>query len=223
MKVTLLNKDQLLATPPEVTIGEFARVSTDSDSSAVKIAEHCLKAGHTTPLRSVHFTFHIDGISRACSHQLVRHKIGVDYVQRSQRYVNEDGFRYVEPPSIANSDSLSTKLTYREAMEQIDSAYKFLTFLGIPDEDARYVLPNACETQLNAVFSFHALMNFCLERLCTRAQWEIRAVAQAMAKEVAEVSPLLASYLLPKCDAVGFCPEVQSCGKVAKKYHATKL
>jgi len=220
MRVTLLNADELKQYPPEKIIGEFAAVCYDTDIENVapeKIAKHCIESGHGTPQRAVKFIFHIEGVSRAFSHQFVRHNIGVTHNQRSQRFCRESDFPYVVPISIAYS---SCEQEYCELMDQIGQLYTKMINCKIPAEDARFILPNACETQLNSAFDYQALVHFCHERLCSRSQWEIRQVAQAMVEEVKKVSPFLAQHLVPKCEADGYCREGKKCcgRKPTKEY-----
>ena len=181
-----------------------------------KIMKHCIKSGHTSVTEFCDFTFHIEGISRALSHQLVRHRLA-SYAQRSQRYCSEDGFNYVEPKSISNMREATD--VYEYLMKQIGEAYKKLQELGIPNEDARMVLPNACETQIEVKMNLRALMNFMNERLCSCAQWEIRNLAWEMRRQVLLQIPELDDYLVPKCEKhgkeFGFCTESKSrsCGR----------
>lgn len=181
-----------------------------------KIMKHCIKSGHTSVTEFCDFTFHIEGISRALSHQLVRHRLA-SYAQRSQRYCSENGFNYVEPKSItSNKDAVDV---YESLMKQIGEVYSKLQELGIPNEDARMILPNACETQIEVKMNLRALMNFMNERLCSCAQWEIRQLAWEMRKQVLLQVPELEEYLVPKCEKYGkqygFCnePQKRSCGK----------
>lgn len=214
-KVTLLNKDQLLAFPLEEVLGEVARVSTDADTPSEKITKHCFDANHGTAQRAILFTFQVSEVSRAFSHQFVRHNIGIAHIQRSQRYVSEDGFSYVIPPTIAKNPHALT--IYEEFMHTCDLIYQDLKDLDVPAEDVRYVLPNGTHTIINSTFTPQALIHFCHERLCNRAQWEIREVAKLMVQAVVEVSPFLAGYLVPKCAFFGYCPEVKGCGYFPSK------
>ena len=181
-----------------------------------KIMKHCIKSGHTSVTEFCDFTFHIEGVSRALSHQLVRHRLA-SYAQRSQRYCNEDDFGYVIPPSIQNNEDACD--SYAGMMQAIQEWYSELQEYGIPNEDARMVLPNACETQIEVKMNLRTLMNFMNERLCSCAQWEIRAMALAMKKAVVEQVPELAAYLVPKCEKngkeFGACNESKqrSCGR----------
>ena len=176
-----------------------------------KIMKHCIRSDHTSVTEFCDFTFHVSGVSRALSHQLVRHRIA-SYAQRSQRYCSEDGFKYVTPISIENNTE--ALVVYKTIMRDLEYKYKQLQELGIPNEDARMILPNACETVLEVKMNLRTLMNFMNERLCTCAQWEIRQLAQEMRRLVLEVIPQLEPYLVPKCERCGkefgFCMETKS-------------
>lgn len=213
MKVTLtrITKNPILA------IEEAASNCYNSEATGDgKIMKHCIKSGHTSVTEFCDFTFHIEGISRALSHQLVRHRLA-SYAQRSQRYCSEDGFNYVEPKSISNMREATD--VYEYLMKQIGETYKKLQELGISNEDARMILPNACETQIEVKMNLRSLMHFMNERLCTCAQWEIRELANLMKKEVVKKVPELECYLVPKCEKhgkeFGFCTESKSrsCGR----------
>ncbi len=196
---------------PILAIEEAASNCYNSEATGDgKIMKHCIKSGHTSVTEFCDFTFHIEGISRALSHQLVRHRMA-SYAQRSQRYCSEDMFKYVEPKSITNNrDAVDV---YEYLMKQTGEAYNKLQELGIPNEDARMVLPNACETIIEVKMNLRALMNFMNERLCTCAQWEIRELALAMKKAIVEKYPELELYLVPKCEKygkeLGFCMETK--------------
>ena len=211
VELTRITKDPILA------IEEAASNCYNSEPTGDgKIMKHCIKSGHTSVTEFCDFTFHIEGVSRALSHQLVRHRLA-SYAQRSQRYCSEDGFDYVTPKTIP-SDS-PARVIYDNAMSYLADTYKLLQELGIPNEDARMVLPNACETQIEVKMNLRALMNFMNERLCTCAQWEIRELAQKMRNAVIEQVPELADYLVPKCEKngkeFGACNESKSrsCGR----------
>lgn len=194
--------------------------------------------GHESPIEHVTFTFGIEGVSRSLTHQLVRHRIA-SYSQKSQRYVTEGEFEYVIPPEIEENEE-ALKL-FKKAMADDQETYDKLTAIlkekhtktfldeGKSEkeaarlaekkaiEDARYVLPNACETKIVATFNARSLMNFFRHRLCERAQWEIRDMAEKMYKEVIGVAPILFKKAGPPC-ALGKCPEGKmSCGKMAEK------
>ncbi|HHY36510.1 MAG TPA: FAD-dependent thymidylate synthase [Firmicutes bacterium] len=217
MKVTLINH-----TPePEKTVAAAARLCY-SPQGAAEIMENftpekvdrflakLTQMGHFSPTEHVTFTFAIEGVSRALSHQLVRHRIA-SYSQKSQRYVAEDNFAYIVPPAVReNPEALAV---YEETMKQIREAYAKLAKI-VPKEDARYVLPNACETKLVATFNARSLHNFFRLRCCQRAQWEIRELAEKMLAEVRKVAPRLFALAGPSCETEGVCYEGEmSCGR----------
>lgn len=190
--------------------------SSPDDSG--KIMNSCYNSGHHSVLEFADFTFHISGVSRALSHQLVRHR-HASYAQRSQRYVTEDGFKYVMPPSIESKGLINS---YERIMNEINNMYNFLIENGVPQEDARYMLPNACETVIEVKMNGRELIHFCNERLCTRAQWEIRGLAKEMKRCVAEYNDecrKFSNFLVPKCQkhlGYSFCTEHKSCGLAPK-------
>jgi len=195
---------------PAWVIEQAASVCYDSTPTReCKLVMQCYRSGHHSVLEHASFTFKISGISRACSHQLVRHRMA-SYSQRSQRYCDEDGFGYVTPPSIELS-------SYHDSIENALDEYVHLkNSMGRPAEDARYVLPNACVTAIYVTMNLRSLINFMRERLCNRAQWEIREAAKEMRKLVVDVMPQADEMLRPKCEAhvdYPFCPEHKSCGR----------
>ena len=200
--------------------------------------------GHGSPFEHAYFTFGIEGISRACSHQLVRHRIA-SYSQQSQRYVDGTKFEFVTPPEIAaNSKAYEAykkvidmqSEAYKEIRdalvvgyikenskeelngtdEEIMEAYKaenkakYSAFVKKANEDARFVLPNACTTKIICTFNARSLSNFFVHRCCNRAQWEIRMVAEQMLLKCLEVAPHLFSNCGPGC-LFGPCPEGNMC------------
>ena len=137
MQVTLIQQ-----TPaPIETISKIASICYDSDpKNHLGLVKHLYKNGHHSVFEHIYFTFKIEGISRACSHQLVRHRM-CSFTQRSQRYCSEDGFSVVTPPTI-------DKELFLEVTGDMEDWYTYFQRVGIPNEDARYLLPNACETSL---------------------------------------------------------------------------
>ncbi|HHW55479.1 MAG: FAD-dependent thymidylate synthase [bacterium] len=217
LKVTLINH-----TPePEKTVAAAARLCYSplgaaeimdnfSPEQVDKFLTRLIQMGHFSPIEHVTFTFAIEGVSRALSHQLVRHRIA-SYSQKSQRYVAEDSFAFIVPPSIRNNPEALA--VYEETMEQIREAYSKLAKV-VPKEDARYILPNACETKLVATFNARSLHNFLRLRCCQRAQWEIRELAEKMLAEVRKVAPRLFALAGPSCEVEGVCYEGDmSCGR----------
>ena len=221
MKVTLTR----ITENPILAIEEAASNCYNSEPTGDgKIMKHCIKSGHTSVTEFCDFTFHIEGISRALSHQLVRHRMA-SYAQRSQRYVSESEFDYVIPKSIKSNQGAFEE--YTELMYQITDTYRLLQEMGIPNEDARMVLPNACETVIEVKMNLRALMNFMNERLCTCAQWEIRELALAMKKAIIERAPELEPYLVPKCEKYGkefgFCTETKQRKEAMKCFRNPRL
>ena len=189
--------------------------------------EKLMKMRHISPVEHASFTFAIEGISRACSHQLVRHRIA-SYSQQSQRYVNaEAGFNYIIPPVIEKDKKL--KEYFEDFMAKTEAAYQYLmkgmNEKGIEGEaanqDARFVLPNAIETKIIVTMNARELLHFFTMRCCNRAQWEIRQMAEGMLRLVKPVAPTLFAKAGPGCLYV-LCPEGEySCRKVKemrKKY-----
>ena len=178
---------------PIETIAKIASICYDSDpKDPTKLVKHLYKNGHHSVFEHIYFTFKIEGISRACSHQLVRHR-HCSFTQRSQRYCSEDEFDYLCPESIEEIDPFGN---YPALMSSIVRRYNELQEMGIPNEDARYILPNACATELYLSCNLRELIHIANERLCTRAQWEIRELIKLM---VALVDPDLQFMLVPKC------------------------
>lgn len=170
----------------------------------------CYQSGHHSVLEFAQFHFHIEGISRACLAQLTRHRTA-SFAVRSQRYVNENNCRVVTPKSIADNPKAMSK--YAACIDHITACYAHLTSLNIPKEDARFVLPNACETVVDITCDLRNLIHFCNERLCMTAQWEIRELAVRMKAEVEAVAPKCAAMLVPKCESrpIHYCTEKRDC------------
>jgi thymidylate synthase (FAD) len=181
-----------------------------SDEEVKKLVKNILNLGHYSVLEHVSFTFSISGISRVTTHQLVRHRVGCSYSQRSQRYIKEDNFDYIIPPSIQERPELLEK--YNETMESLNNLYEEFAQV-VPKEDARYLLPQAIESKIMVTYSLRALLHFIKLRTCRRAQWEIQTLAWKMLKEAKQVAPLLLENVGPAC-LNGNCPEGKlSCGR----------
>lgn len=234
LKVMLLRS----TTEPEETISMAAKLCyTNNDISSLKekitkknqkaFIERLMKMGHMSPIEHVSFTFAIEGISRACSHQLVRHRIA-SYSQQSQRYVSEkSGFDYIIPSIIREDAEL--KKYFEDFMAEAQNAYNYISSRlnekGIKGElanqDARFVLPNAAETKIIVTMNARELLHFFRQRCCNRAQWEIRKMAEKMLKLVRKAAPTIFLKAGPAC-LFAPCPEGEySCGKreeVRKKY-----
>jgi thymidylate synthase (FAD) len=167
-----------------------------------------LKTGHASPLEQVVFWFGISGVSRALSHQFVRHRVGISFEQQSQRYVRykEERLDYVMPKTWAKA-GLSD--AYDRLMREITRVYEDALSKGIPAEDARFVLPNATPTNFQVMVNFTELLHIADLRLCWRAQWEIRHMVALMRREVVRAAPELGAQLQPKCGdrRTGYCDE----------------
>lgn len=219
-KVKLVNPEVLNTYLADV--GRFASVcyspSRDStEASAPKwraIGKNCIKNGHWSPARHQYLIFEIDGGSRTFTHQLVRHSVGIEINQRSQRYVDEVVPAFYMPKSISlNSEAYTV---YVEAMEYAWKSVSKLKSIGIPVEDAREALPNATMSDINIAVSVQALKHLCEERLCNRASFQIRSAVRQMRDLVVREEPELADILVCKCDSLGFCPEEKGCGRYGK-------
>lgn len=192
--------------------------------------EKLASIGHLSPIEHVSFSFGIEGISRACSHQLVRHRVA-SYSQQSQRYVKEEQFDYVIPPSIKQDLALVKEFEkcMAEAQENYTRVLKRLDELGYKGEtgqqDARYLLPNAAETKIVVTMNARELLHFFRVRCCNRAQWEIREMADRMLAHVKRVAPTIFAKSGPGC-LYNPCPEGKmTCGKiedVRKKFGVKK-
>lgn len=213
-----------------------------TDERTASFVEMLAEIGHESPIEHAYFTFGIEGVSRSLLAQITRHRIASFSVQ-SQRYVKEKDLAYVTPPEIAK-DPETLKL-FQDSMAQAEEAYHKLSdklsagyveeYLkaGMDEktarrnaekkaiEDARFVLPNACETKMVMTINARSLMNFFHHRCCNRAQWEIRDVADQMLALVSKVAPNIFKTAGPPC-LVGGCPEGKmTCGKlkeVREKY-----
>lgn len=189
MKVTLL----AMTPEPEKTIEFSSRLCYASgdkiaEGTADKLLSVLLKNGHLSVFEHACASFHIEGISRACTHQLVRQRLA-SFSQQSQRYVKEAAFDYVTPPEV--SEKPEAKQAYDSLMRDIQAAYNRLTELGIKKEDARFVLPNACETTLSMTANFREWLHIIDLRVSTHAQWEIRELLILVWKELYLKAPVV--------------------------------
>ncbi|MEM2105242.1 MAG: FAD-dependent thymidylate synthase [Candidatus Bathyarchaeia archaeon] len=212
MKVKLLRYTM----DAELLCGAAALTSTKSGSpseifekmdleTAKRIIGRVTGYGHMSVIEHASFTFSIEGVSRAMTHQLVRHRIA-SYTQQSQRYVTYDTLeKFVTPPNIAKN--AEAKKVFDDALEKISDAYKKLLDIGIPKEDARFILPNAAKTNIIVTMNARELRHFFNLRCCNRAQWEIREVAIEMLKQARKAAPALFENAGPTCVELGYCPE----------------
>lgn len=193
-------------------VGGKALLERMDDAEVESFLVKFLSLGHESLLEHAVFTFSVDGVSRSLLAQITRHRIA-SFSVKSQRYVSEKNFESVTPPSVCESAEASD--IFAGAVAASGKAYRELIALGIPKEDARFVLPNACAT--NIVFTMNAreLLHFFRLRCCNRAQWEIRALADEMLSLVRSAAPKLFTRAGPGC-VWETCPEgTMSCGKAA--------
>ena len=176
-------------------------------------------SGHLSVLEHASFTFGVSGVSRALLAQITRHRIASFSVQ-SQRYVSlEKGFGYIVPPRIRELGEEAVQ-EFEAQMAQMQEWYvQWQEKLGKGEgsnEDARFVLPNACETHITVTMNARELLHFFSLRCCNRAQWEIRALALEMLKLCKQAAPVIFENAGPGCVS-GPCPEgARSCGKAAE-------
>ena len=216
MKVVLLNHtknpDKICAAAAQSCYsdkGASELFETTNDDKAKKMIKKVVGMGHLSTVEHAYFTFSIEGVSRSLTHQLVRHRVA-SYSQQSQRYVSMNKGAYVIPPSIG-SDPESKRL-YSKIMDESWKAYRELA-KKVPKEDARYVLPNACHTNITVTMNARELWHFFELRCCRRAQWEIRMMAWKMLQEAKKAAPILFDNAGPGCFR-GPCPEGEyACGK----------
>jgi thymidylate synthase (FAD) len=215
MNVTLLehtpNPERMVALAARlcyspVSIGELRDKLESADIE--KFLDKIMSLGHHSVLEHVSFTFAIEGISRVTTHQLVRHRIA-SFSQQSQRYVShKEHFTSIVPDSIAgNGEALRI---FDDMSDTVHRAYGRLIELGIPAEDARYILPNSTETKIIMTMNARELLHFFGLRCCERAQWEIRRMSIEMLRLVKRVAPVVFRVAGPGCVA-GPCPEGQFC------------
>ncbi len=184
------------------------------EGKMLNLVKKVLSSGHHSTVEHCQFVFAISGVSRACTHQLVRHR-HMSFSQKSQRYVTEKGnFEYITPPKIENSN---LNEEYKELMEKISNFYEKMITAGIPAEDARAILPNATTSSLVVSLNLRELMHLAQLRLCTNAQLEIRTLVKKMCDLVIAEEPWLKEYLVPKCEIKGYCDEIRGCGRKPQK------
>lgn len=218
MKVELIAYTQMLGENknPLSVCERAASVCYDSrPTSTFAIAKACKKSGHMSVLEHINFTFHITGVSRALLAQLSRHR-HISLSVRSQRYCEETFMNYIRPSSVNKKDATGQ---YTWAMDVTGIAYTRLLENGIPAEDARMVLPNACFTELYMTANARSLIEMSRFRLCKRAQWEIRDMFKEIKAAVEPVCPEVAGWMRPKCEEDPehpFCTEEKCCGRHPK-------
>jgi len=175
-----------------------------------RLINQVMASGHTSTLEHASFTFAVEGISRATETQLVRHRIASFSVQ-SGRYVKRVGAKFTIPESVKNNKKIYPK--YREILKDAQALYNEMLEVGIKAEDARMIQPQSLQIKLVMTMNARALLNFFSLRCCQRAQWEIRAMADKMLKEVKKVAPIIFDKAGPSCKSQKICWEGDlSCG-----------
>ena len=191
-------------------VGAAELMETMPDERVKSVLSTIMESGHFSTLEHASYTFAIDGVSRALTHQLVRHRLA-SFNQQSQRYVKfKDGVEVVVPETVKAMPE--TQAVFDEAIEACVSAYRKLLDAGVPAEDARYLLPNAAESKIVVTMNVRELLHFFNLRCCNRAQWEIREMAHRMLKLVRPTAPFVFAAAGAPCVS-GTCPEGKmSCG-----------
>ncbi len=191
-------------------VGASELMETMPEERVHSVLSTIMESGHYSTLEHASYTFAIDGVSRALTHQLVRHRIA-SFNQQSQRYVKfKNGVPYITPHSI--EENPEAKQTFDSLMACASDAYAELIEMGIPAEDARFVLPNAVETKIVVTMNVRELLHFFELRCCNRAQWEIRELALAMLELARPTAPFIFMDAGAPC-VHGTCPEGKmTCG-----------
>jgi thymidylate synthase (FAD) len=221
MKVKLLR----FTPDPELICAAAARTSYKSEGTskliegmdlekARKTLRRVMSYGHLSVLEHAYFTFSVEGVSRALTHQLVRHRIA-SFTQQSQRYVRYGALNnYVVPESI-QKNAEARKIS-DETLAKITDGYQGMLKQGVPEEDARYLLPNATKTNILITMNARELRHFFNLRCCRRAQWEIRKMAIEMLRQAKRKAPVIFEDAGPSCVMLGYCPEKELKPKACK-------
>lgn len=191
-------------------VGAKELMETMPEDRVKSVLATIMKSGHYSALEHVSYTFAVDGVSRALTHQLVRHRLA-SFNQQSQRYVSfTEELGFIKPESVKASKE--TEEIFDQTIQEISEAYQKLLAAGIPAEDARYLLPNAAETKIVITMNIRELLHFFNLRCCNRAQWEIREMAHKMLELVKPTAPYIFMDAGAPCIS-GICPEGKmTCG-----------
>lgn len=217
MNVELLqypdNPERAVATAARLCyapVGAKELMETMPPERVQSVLSTIMKSGHFSTLEHVSYTFAVDGVSRALTHQLVRHRLA-SFNQQSQRYVKfTEGVETVKPDTVSHDEEANR--IFDEAINAVLEGYQKLLDAGIPAEDARYLLPNAAETKIVITMNIRELLHFFSLRCCNRAQWEIREMAHRMLALVKPTAPYIFMDAGAPC-VRGTCPEGKmTCG-----------
>lgn len=176
-----------------------------------------LRSGHLSVCEHASFTFMVENVSRVTTHQLVRHRMA-SYEQQSQRYVALESIPCLQPETVSDAvgrDSEADDLMgiWRIATQRLADR---LREDGVPEEDIRYLYPGGTVCNIMVTMNGRELLHFLALRRCSRAQWEIRRMADEMARLAQEVAPVMFEKCGPTCEQTGRCPEARSCGRLGK-------
>jgi len=187
VQVTLIDHTE----SPEYRVGQMAAICYDADTGAeacVRRAKKCKDSGHLATLRFAYATFNVSGISRVTSHQIVR-MAHAGILQRSQRYVAETEVKYIDPPALKDCD-LNDQLAWAEIQDLSEHLYlRLVASKAMRKEDARYILPQGCTTEMNLCLNFQGWQDFLRNRNDKHAQWEVRAIASEIQRKLAGIAP----------------------------------
>ena len=202
-------------------VGAAELMETMPEERVQSVLSTIMGSGHFSTLEHASYTFAVDGVSRALTHQLVRHRIA-SFNQQSQRYVRfSDGVATVKPESVAASEEASA--VFDRAIDAAVEAYGKLLEAGVPAEDARYLLPNAAETKIVITMNVRELLHFFELRCCNRAQWEIREMAWKMLELARPTAPYIFADAGAPC-IHGVCPEGKmTCGNPYPRVDRSQL
>ena len=223
MKVTLLNYARTVSDmEAEYLARQAAAICVDKlDNPTKKGMITALDSGHLSILEHLPLTFLVEDVSRALTHQLIRHRMA-SYTQLSQRYakVQTDEEWYIEPETVKSPLNILNK--YRNLMDDIANLYNEMCSKGIPNEDARMILPNACFTSIIVSMNARAFSEAATLRTCNRAQWEIRQMFQLMRDSIKDIYPNVWKKCFPNCTKKCGCLEAKPCGNPYEKFSSNK-
>ena len=223
MKVTLLNYARTVSDmEAEYLARQAAAICVDKlDNPTEKGMLSAINSGHDSILEHLPLTFLVEDVSRALTHQLIRHRMA-SYTQLSQRYakVETDKEWYIEPETVKSSLNILNK--YRNLMDDIANLYNEMCSKGIPNEDARMILPNACFTSIIVSMNARAFLEAATLRTCNRAQWEIRQMFQLMRDSIKNIYPNVWKKCFPNCTKKCGCLEAKPCGNPYEKFSSNK-
>lgn len=193
MKIKLLsitpNAEKLIEYTGRVCYNSTSKITEDSYKSFIKMI---LKNKHETVIESASATFQIEEVSRSLLAQITRHRLA-SFLVKSQRYCNENNFKYIIPDSIKNNKEANK--VFKNLMEKINITYKYLIDLKIPKEDARMILSNSCHTKIILTANFRQLRHMIILRTSSHAQWEIKNLFKGILEILIKEYPIIFSNL----------------------------